>query len=104
MLDLPFLRTTIHEAVDGLVDRVVDLMPEPRALDETARVSSLGKQVLRVVGKNPGGMTANDLAEALDVGLAPMFEQLRDLMASNRLLRVVRGNDELPLYVLPKSS
>jgi len=41
MLDLPFLRTTIHEAVDGLVDRVVDLMPEPRAVDETARVSSL---------------------------------------------------------------
>ncbi len=104
MLDLPFLRTTIHEAIDGLVDRVVDLMPEPRAVDESVRVSSLGKQVLRVVEKNPAGMTANDLAQTLDVGLAPMFEELRDLMASNRLLRVVRGNDELPLYVLPKSS
>ncbi|HQK19704.1 MAG TPA: hypothetical protein PLJ27_19750, partial [Polyangiaceae bacterium] len=53
--------------------------------------------------KHKGGLTANDLAIALDIGLAPLFDHLRELMTSRRLLRKVRGNDQLPLYVLPKS-
>ncbi len=103
MLDSLLLRKTIQQAIDVFVDRVTNFVPEPTKAENAQPLSPLGKRILDTLAKHKGGLTANDLAIALDIGLAPLFDHLRELMTSRRLLRKVRGNDQLPLYVLPKS-
>lgn len=73
----------------------------PKPLSPATPTTSLGRKVLRVVSENRQGVTANDIADELHVGFAPIFDELRSLMASGALLRIVRGDDQLPVYVQP---
>lgn len=73
----------------------------PKPPSPAAPKTPLGRKVLRVVGENRQGVTANDIADELHVGFAPIFDELRSLMASGALLRIVRGDDQLPVYVQP---
>ncbi len=102
MLDRSQLQSAFDEAVDDFVERLMRLAPVPPTADPPA-LTALGKEVLRVVAAHPEGVTANGLTDETGVGLAPMFQELRDLMASNQLLRIVRGEDQLPVYVLPSA-
>jgi hypothetical protein len=69
--------------------------------ESSVALTTLGRKVLRAVSDNPMGVTANDIADKVHVGFAPIFDELRSLMASGALLRIVRGDDQLPVYVVP---
>lgn len=100
MLDLSQLQLALNKATDGFVERMMRFTP-PAPPTAAPSLTPLGKEVLRMVAKHPEGVTANWLTEETGVGLAPIFQELRDLMASNQLLRIVRGEDQLPVYVIP---
>lgn len=100
MLDSARLQNVLDDAIDDFAARVMRLAP-PVPAAARSPITPLGKEVLRVVAEHPEGVTANGLADQTGVGLAPMFQELRVLVEANHLLRVVRREDQLPIYVLP---
>ncbi len=98
----PKRRTAAPKSNGGAVEPLV-VVPAPEESRAALAFSPLGRKVYRVVSENPKGVTANDIADKVHVGFAPIFDELRSLMASGALVRIVRGDDQLPVYVLPKA-